>query len=102
MFEPVREHNRLEFERLRSKKRRAFLWGLVGTLPMALLVSWLSEYGGHIIVIYLAALGAAFMWFEVRMTAVFRRDLRERREAKSLDADRTRTGSPAAGEPTSG
>jgi hypothetical protein len=94
VFEPVREHNRLEFERLRSKKRRAFLWGLVGMPPMGLLVSWLSEYGGHIIVIYLAALGVAFMWLEVRMTAVFRRDLRERREANERHETSARSTRP--------
>jgi hypothetical protein len=80
VLEPVLEHNRAVFERLRSKKRRTFLWGLVGMPPLALLVIWLHEYGGYVIATYLAGLGASFLWFEIQMTAVFRRDLRERRD----------------------
>jgi hypothetical protein len=79
VLEPVREHNRVEFERLRSRKWRAFVRGLVGIPPMTLFVIWLHDHGAYIIAAYLAALSASLLWFEARMTAVFRRDLRERR-----------------------
>jgi hypothetical protein len=80
MFEPQLEHNRAEYTALNRKKWRALLLLLALAIPMVVLAMIFPEYVWHIVIALFVAMNAALGWFEVKMTMVFRRDLREQRE----------------------
>ncbi|MDZ4259206.1 MAG: hypothetical protein U0974_06635 [Gemmatimonadales bacterium] len=80
MFEPQLEHNRAEYAELNRKKWRAFLLILAAIVPVAVLGMIFPDDAWLVTVVFFLAASTVIVSYEVKMTMVFRRDLREQRE----------------------
>jgi fatty acid desaturase len=80
MFKPQLEHNRTEFNELNRKKWRAFVLILFLVVPLGALGMVFPDSAWRLTVIFLLAASAVIISYEVKMTLVFKRDLREQRE----------------------
>ena len=80
MLEPVLEHNLAHYKRLDRARNQVIIGGLLFLPVFAFLfpVRWIKATW----VPFLIAFGVALSWIELRKLAVFRRDLREQREAQ--------------------
>lgn len=81
MFEPQLEHNRAEFNQLNRKKWRAVVLILASAVPMVVLAMIFPENAWRLVVIFFLAASTVIISYEVKMTIVFKRDLREQRES---------------------
>jgi hypothetical protein len=79
MFEPQLEHNRAEYTELNRKKWRTFVPLLALIVPMSVLAAFFPDYAWPMAVVLFVVLNTVFVWYEVKKTIVFRRDLRAQR-----------------------
>jgi hypothetical protein len=82
MIEPVLQHNRDEFERLKRRKRRAGVLLVAALLPLTATVMMVPEHAHYVTVAFLLSVGGTVAFFEWKKTIVFQRDLREQRDQR--------------------
>lgn len=82
MFEPQLEHNRSAFNSLTKRKWRAVLFLLAMIVPISVLVAMFPDSAWYIAPVFLSVASGVVIFYEVKKTLIFRRDLREQRELR--------------------
>jgi len=84
-LKPELKHNREDFDKLRRRKWQALAAAVLAMLPVVFLLPGDAIEAASIVL--LAVAGATFLYFEFKMTLVFRRDLQERGDAGGRGRD---------------